>query len=453
MPIDASIYTAFAPAAKSVQDYQDQELNRQVRLQGLQQNQLALMGQRQKLDEYNRGLQEQATIRNALAGLGGNATDDQRIAALKSTGLPGGFTQADALQKAMLERTKTEAESRAKQAEALGRLISAQGDLAGRVFANPTPEAAASAIANMKALTAQLGVQMDFSGDEAALSSFQTPDQIRQWAAGHALQAKELLPKLQTVNVGNAQLNQAVDPLTGKVTNTATNQVFQSPDNAATVGATIRGQNMTDARERELGGTVYDADRGLVVNRATKTATPVTTADGKPVTAKQPENVKKELASIDAQMSVLDGAIKDVKATPDAFSFKRGLATMTGPLTESVAGRLDSSAERDARSYVFNVVSKVINERAGAAQSAQELARLRSFLPAETDNSQQIVDKLESFKGYLADLGNGYQQGRYTPQAKPGAGAGSTTVKLPNGKVLSFPSAEAAANFRKEAGL
>lgn len=251
MPIDSSIYSQFAPAAKSVRDFQDEDLMREARRQGIASNQLAMLGQRQKLDEYQRGVREQETVRNALAGLGSGATDDQRIAALKGTGLASGFTQADALQTSLLNRGKTEAETRAKQAESLGKLLSAQGDLATRVFANPTREAAASALANMKSLSQALGIPLDFAGDDAALQQFQTPDQIKAWAAGHAMKAQELLPKIQTLNVGNAQVTQAVDPLTGKPTQTGRMAIAQSPDNAATVGATIRGQNMTDARARE----------------------------------------------------------------------------------------------------------------------------------------------------------------------------------------------------------
>jgi hypothetical protein len=52
-------------------------------------------------------------------------------------------------------------------------------------------------------------------------------------------------------------------------------------------------------------------------------------------------------------------------------------------------------------------VSRVINERAGAAQSAQEMQRLRSFLPADTDNDIQITNKLKGFQSYLADLEKG----------------------------------------------
>jgi hypothetical protein len=106
--------------------------------------------------------------------LGPQATDEQRIAALKGTGLAAGFTQADALQTGMLNRGKIEAETRGKQAESLTKLLEAQGTLATRVIANPTRETAAAAVANMKALAQSFGIPLDFAGDDAAIAQFQS---------------------------------------------------------------------------------------------------------------------------------------------------------------------------------------------------------------------------------------------------------------------------------------
>jgi hypothetical protein len=125
-------------------------------------------------------------------------------------------------------------------------------------------------------------------------------------------------------------------------------------------------------------------------------------------TAKPPEHTRRELDSIDAQLGIIAGAKDAAKRTPSAFSMSRGAATMGGAMTESLAGRLDSSDERNARSYVFNIVSAAINERAGAAQSVQELARLRSFLPGEMDNAKQVEDKLTAFETFLHDKRKAY---------------------------------------------
>lgn len=123
--------------------------------------------------------------------------------------------------------------------------------------------------------------------------------------------------------------------------------------------------------------------------------------------AEVPSEMRKELTSIDQQRSIIEGALKAVQTTPNAFSFARGAAASALPFGESVVGRLETSEQTQARAYVFNNVSRVINERAGAAQSAQELQRLRAFLPADTDNAEQITNKLKGFQTYLQDLEKG----------------------------------------------
>ncbi len=123
--------------------------------------------------------------------------------------------------------------------------------------------------------------------------------------------------------------------------------------------------------------------------------------------AEVPSETRKELTSIDQQRAVIDGALKAVKETPAAFSFARGAAAGVLPYGESIMGRTETPEQTQARAYVFNNVSSVINERAGAAQSAQEMQRLRSFLPADTDNAEQITNKLKGFQTYLQDLEKG----------------------------------------------
>lgn len=114
-----------------------------------------------------------------------------------------------------------------------------------------------------------------------------------------------------------------------------------------------------------------------------------------PMMAKPSEAEGKEQMSINQQRSIVQGAIDAVKSTPDAFGF------VAGNMPESARARLASSDENEARAFVFNVVSGVIKERAGTAQSAGEAATLARFLPAEGDNAKIIEDKLSGFQKYL----------------------------------------------------
>lgn len=129
-----------------------------------------------------------------------------------------------------------------------------------------------------------------------------------------------------------------------------------------------------------------------------------------PMGGKLTDKQKGEVADLRAEGAAVDDAIKAVKATPSAFGFVRGIATNSGQMAESLAGRADSSAERAARSLVFNNVSSVIKQRAGTAQSAQELQRINAFLPGNNDSADQIVDKFNAYKQYIASREGAYSQ-------------------------------------------
>ena len=143
-------------------------------------------------------------------------------------------------------------------------------------------------------------------------------------------------------------------------------------------------------------------------------------------------NQQIELMKIVKSDDAVRTAITAVESQPGAFSVKRGAATRLGPLAESLAARGDTPGERDARAQVFNVMSSVIKERAGTAQSKSELATLNSFLPNPYDNGQVIKDKLEGFKRYLANQESTVMSvGRYGRQPALVGATGQTTPTAP----------------------
>jgi len=154
------------------------------------------------------------------------------------------------------------------------------------------------------------------------------------------------------------------------------------------------------------GQVVETANGPMLVNTRTGQAQPVMGAGGQAIAPKLSAEQSKDITSINQQYSTIDGALSAVKATPSAFSFKRGMA-QEFPAGETLAGRMDKPEEAAARAYVFNNVSAVIKERAGTAQSASEMQRINSFMPAVTDNAKQIENKLNGFKSYLKDLEKG----------------------------------------------
>ena len=164
----------------------------------------------------------------------------------------------------------------------------------------------------------------------------------------------------------------------------------------------IAGRQPAAPRDR----VVYDPERGGVVNLDTGAFTPAMQGS-KPIGPAPSPGVKKEIMNIQQQRSTMQGAINAVQESPLAFSFKRGLGTNLGSYTESIAGRSDTKKEAQARAYVFNNVSAVIKERAGTATSVAELARINAFMPAVTDNADQIINKLKGYQEYLDHLAAG----------------------------------------------
>jgi hypothetical protein len=183
-------------------------------------------------------------------------------------------------------------------------------------------------------------------------------------------------------------------------------------------------QRVPKAQMPQAGQVVETAQGPMIVNTRTGEAAPIM-AGGQPLPPKLSTEQSKDITAINQQRSVVDSALTLVKATPTAFNFGRGVAGAI-PFGESIAGRTEKPAETEARAAVFNIVSKVINERAGAAQSNQEIKRLNSFLPSEYDNAKQIENKLNGFKKYLDEQ----EKGTRMPTSVPSTPTASAQPKV-----------------------
>ena len=150
---------------------------------------------------------------------------------------------------------------------------------------------------------------------------------------------------------------------------------------------------------------LVSTDQGMVYyNPNTQTATPAM-MNGKPIMPPMDSGAKTDLRDISKQQTIVAGALDAVKKTPTAFGFRRGASGAV--LGESLSNRLETPAETEARSYVFNIVSKVIHDRAGASQTPSEIAKINRFLPNELDNAEAIQRKLKGFQTFLADEAKG----------------------------------------------
>jgi len=235
--------------------------------------------------------------------------------------------------------------------------------------------------------------------------------------------------------------------LSGGVTEFKGGAKYHAPISIDTGNSTVLLDPMTKQKIAEYpkahqpvaGQVVETANGPMLINTRTGASTPIMGVGGQPLPPKLSAEQSKDITSINQQRATIEGALKSVEANPTAFTFSRG-AAQNLPYGESLAGRMDKPENAAARAYVFNNVSAVIKERAGTAQSAQELQRINSFMPAVTDNAKQIENKLGGFKTYLRDLETGTRANPNVPMQSnmqaPSAGQGPRVVdfnSLPTG--------------------
>lgn len=207
-----------------IQGYNDAQQNALSRQNALQSNQLNALS----LQKSQQEMADDKSVRNALSGSGGDWE-----AASKAMMENGQYKQALEL-KTKIQEQKTK--QIAQHVEAL-KLIKAH---AANVFANPTLETASAAIDQIEAQTGQ-----NMSADRAQLAALTSPEQIKQWAAGHALDADKMGLHLSNINLGGTEAAIAQDPITGKVVGQQVFNKTRSPDGIA-----------ADSRA-QMGGTPY----------------------------------------------------------------------------------------------------------------------------------------------------------------------------------------------------
>lgn len=388
MPVSAGIYNALMQPVRSVADYAADYDQVDLRKQGIQRNALMLQQSQAEMADRERARKEGETLRNALSSLGAGATHEQRIGAMEGTGLPQGFTQADALRKTLIEQQKAAAQAAKDQAEAkakeyaLTRQKLEHGVQWLQVAQNPQQAAQMFADGVRKGYWGMQDAQQQAQGIP------QDPAQFQMWKRtqlAQILDAAKLLPVQVSEDQGATRMFGTRDPLTGALTQNASVPITQSANSAATVAATIRGQNLTDARARDNNEIqraaqrtqIVDTPNGpMLVDKGTAQGRPVIAGDGKPVPG---ENAMKREAGAKRVLSLLDQAEKLI---PDA--------------TGSYAGAAADTAAR------------VVGAAPGGAQAIAKLKALEGSLLAEMPRMEgpQSNADVQMYKQAAGELGD-----------------------------------------------
>ena len=280
--------------------------------------------------------------------------------------------------------------------------------LSAGVMAVPTMDAATGALTAFERLTGRQAPE-----DHAALlATGGDPMKIKQWAAGHALKADELLPKLQNTDQGGTRLFSSTNPVTGVVTQNSSVPITQSANDLAdnlnrvkTTGMTTASHERVAAAGREQAltlanrGVIHDTDAGtFVIDPHTSSAKPVTdpgTGDKLQKPLKNlPPAVNDAIIGNAQTLYTLDKAIK--LAGGKSVDSSTGDAAATGwkgYLPQAMLNRIDASGV-DTRAEIADIGSLKIHDRSGAAVTASESPRLMPFIPNARDDQPTVVRKL-----------------------------------------------------------
>lgn len=335
--VDTSIYAR--NPLRSVADYEAELRNAELQKQGLAQNKLALQTGRLKIDEYQRGVERTNALQGILSKFGNDAQANTQAL------VTGGFLkEAEGYQKSQYEAEKAKAENVKAMVEVLGKKIDQHKGLLSTV-ANPQMAAqwmqAAYQDPDLGKIMSRLGPL------EQVVSSIpQDPQGFQNWL----LQTSAGADKLR------GQLAQEAAAAETKANNLRTDARVKS-EGAANRSVTMRGQDMTDARTRDI----------TAVTKETQ------------ATAKRDEKVEKGVTKYSDTLQKegipeLEAAVSGAEAVLNKYP--AGQVPGIGAVKNALPAAAMSDEGKNVRQALAQVRNIVLSARSGAAVTDQELRRL-----------------------------------------------------------------------------
>jgi hypothetical protein len=248
MAIDASIY-GLAGKVKSVADYDREALLADEARQQQQMTAMQIMAGQQKQQEYMRGVQRADALRQLAGRWKADTTDEQRIVDLKNSGFA---AEADAAEKAFLERQKAGADVSAKKATTTKQEIDNQITRMGTIINVISGAKDQASYSQGRALLAQNGFDVS-----------QVPEQFDPaYVSAAGQQALTALQRMQ-------EERQRLANEEAKRSNIAGEALTKRGQDVSAATAR-RGQDLTDARAREMAKDARDAKLAGALNPVQK---------------------------------------------------------------------------------------------------------------------------------------------------------------------------------------
>jgi len=447
MPIDSSI--ALQTRGVQLQDPTEvmgkvmslRSLAGQQQLQQMQieQAQRAQEQERTLADLYRGNVAPDGTV-NRQAILGAAA---ERGLGARIPGLQKQFSEAD---EAQAKLGKLKSETGEIDFNVAKKRMDASAAALNSLVANPnvTHQDVISTMVNL----VNQGIVTPEQGQQAIRELPGRPEQLRPFLMQKGLQVMDaakrmelLMPKLEKVDNGG-QIS-FVD--TNSMTNPqgpAPVKKVATPDALVSAATQRRGQDMTDARARETNqltreanATVYDPERGVLVNKATGLARPAATMDGQPI---GPKN--KDLTDAQAKALLFGTRMQESNAILDKLAaagtdkpsvIKRaldGTPLVGNALGTAANATVASPAQQQVEQAQRDFINAVLRRESGAVISDSEFDNARKqYFPQVGDSDEVKAQKAQNRKRatelMLQEVPSARRGGGGAAPAAPAAGS------------------------------
>lgn len=423
MPIDASI-----PLQVRQMQLQDptEVMGRVMSLRTLAGQQQLQQAQLQQAQQQIQQAQQQQEQERTLADLyRGNISPEgtvNRQAVLSAAAEKGLGARIPGLQKQFTEQEEAQAK--------LSKLKSETGEIDFNV-AKKRMDASAAAInslvsnpntthqdvINTMVSLVQQGIVTPEQGQQAIRELPGRPDQLRPFLMQKGMQVMDaakrmemLIPKREKIDTGGGISFVDINPMTNPQGPTPVRKVA-TPDALVSAATQRRGQDLADVRSREANqltreanATVYDPERGILVNKATGLARPAATQEGTPVGAKVKDltdaQAKALLFGTRAQESdaILQNLAKQGTNMPSVTKQALERTPLVGGALGAGANvALASPAQQQVEQAQRDFINAVLRRESGAVISESEFDNARKqYFPQVGDSAQVKAQKAQN---------------------------------------------------------
>lgn len=363
--------------------------------------------QTQQAEQAQREQQTLADLYRSNVGTDGNVNHQAVIQGLATAGLgnriPAYQKQLTDAQKSQADLGHVNAQTDELKIKATKQRLDASGAAISSLLSRPgvTHDDVIMTISNL----VQQGVIDPTQGAQMARGLPGDPVQLRSYLMQKGLEVMDaskrmdlLTPKFDKIDNGGAIQMGTIDQLTGQFTPGQAVRKVQTPDSVASVAATMRGQNMTDARAREAATQAQfipiDGVGLYVGDKRTGVAKPVVDPSGKPVVPNKALTEGQAKANLfGTRMQEADKIINTLAAQGvTAPSLPQQIAGGNG-LAGSAATAMAKPEQQQVDQAQRDFINAVLRRESGAAISPGEFDSARKQYFVQPGDSPQVINQ------------------------------------------------------------